>query len=73
MLKPTSKFGDSFGGYKTVRRDRLDRPGGGLITVVSTDLDYSELSVSSDIECIFLKIETHNGYVNVANVYLPPN
>jgi len=39
--------------------------------VVSTDLDYSELSVSADIECIFLKIKTHNGYVNVANVYLP--
>jgi len=73
MLKPTSKFDDSFVGYKTVRRDRLDRSGGGLITLVSTDLDYSELSVSSDIECIFLKIKTHNGYVNVANVYLPPN
>jgi len=35
MLKPMSKFDDRFVGYKTVRRDRLDRPGGGLITLVS--------------------------------------
>ena len=73
LLKSTSKFNDKFLGYNTVRRDRLDRSGGGLITLVSVELDYSEICVSSDIECIFLKIKAHNGDINVANVYLPPN
>ena len=54
----------------TIKRDRLDRPGGRLITLVSVALDYSELSVSADTECIFLKIKTDNGYVNIANVFL---
>ena len=73
LLKPSSKFDDRFMGYKTVRRDRLDRPGGGLITLVSVELDYTEICVPSDIECIFLKINTHNGNIKVGNVYLPPN
>ena len=60
-------------GYKTIRRDRPDRAGGGLVTLVKDTLNFTELDSSQDIECIYIRVKSKCGYINVANVYLPPN
>jgi len=71
FLKPEKPF--SLSGYSAVRKDRDgSNSKGGLLTLVKDSLNYTEIDINVDIECIIVKIKTDNSYINVANIYLPP-
>lgn len=71
FLKEKHKF--TLAGFHIVRRDRTDRGGGGLVTLIRDTLNYTEIAGPPGIECIVVKIKTVSNYLTIANVYLPPN
>ena len=70
FLKENQQF--SIPDYQVVRHDRIDRSGGGLVTLIRNSINYTEIPGPPGIECIVVKIKTSTNYLTVANVYLPP-
>jgi len=71
FLKPDKNF--TITGYNIVRKDRTNANKGGLITLIKESLNYSDVEINMALECIVVKIKTHDSYVNIANLYIPPN
>jgi len=70
FLKPGKTF--SLPGYSSVRRDREDGAKGGLITLVKEGLNYTELKISSLLECIIVKIKLRQCSLQIINMYISP-
>lgn len=64
-------------GYVTFRCDRETHAGGGTLILVKSSLIVSPIKISNnisqDIECVGVKLETVEGYIQVISVYSPPN
>lgn len=60
-------------GYDIIRKDRPPpEKGGGVATFLKTGLSYIEIKNNFETECIVVKIKTSSGYINIVNVYIPP-
>ena len=71
FLKPEKNF--TLAGYSIVRRDRIDKRKGGLITLIKDSLNYTEIASPGNIECITVNIRTDNSHVTVSNLYISPD
>jgi len=43
--------------YSIVRKDRIDKRKGGLITIIKDSLNYTEIASSNNTECITVNLE----------------
>ena len=71
FLKPEKNF--TLTGYSVVRKDRIDKRKGGLITLIKDSLNYTEIASPDNIECITVSIRTDNSHVIVCNLYISPD
>ena len=55
-----------------MRRDRVEGPKGGLITLVKDDLHFSEVRTDIDVKCIAAELRLKDFTVKIFNVYIPP-
>ena len=65
----------SFRNYAVLRRDRPNGGGGGLITLIHQSISFSHLQspFNDDVtEAIVIKVNLNDEYVNIANIYIPP-
>ena len=69
-LKAEHSF--SLPGYQSVRKDRINNKGGGLLTLIRDGISFTINTLNSEIEAINVKIKLINGYISVVNLYLPP-
>ena len=74
-LKPQHKS-PSVPGYDTIRQDRPNLNGGGLITYISNTLAYHRLQINHDfgpVEVVGTQIKLNTSYINILNIYVPPH
>jgi len=71
FLEPGKSF--LLPGYNVVRSDRITGDKGGLLTLVKNTINYTELCSLNSIECQILNIKLVSSYLQIVNVYLPPN
>ena len=65
----------NFHNYEIWRKDRVSKPGGGVMILTRKDLKVKEakyLEVSNKVELIAVDIMTQEGEVTVATLYMPP-
>jgi len=43
--------------YSVVRKDKIDKRKGGLITIIKDSLNYTEIASSNNTECITVNLE----------------
>jgi hypothetical protein len=61
-------------GFNILRKDRINRLGGGVAVLCRNDWKIQEISnLCSEFECLWTKIETLISQFFLATVYLPPN
>ena len=61
-------------GFTILRKDRINRSGGGVAVLCRNDWNIQEISnLCSEFECLWTKIETLNSQFFLATVYHPPN
>ncbi|CAF2981077.1 unnamed protein product [Rotaria sp. Silwood2] len=72
-LKPQQLF--SLPGYHLYRNDRQNKQGGGVLLSVRNNIKYFEIfnQTIEDNETLAVQIETSNGFLLVASIYIPPN
>lgn len=71
FLKPNKKF--CLDGYDVFRKDRLANLKGGVATLVLASLSAVQVETPDGIECIGIKIKLQNSFINIFNVYNPPD
>ena len=74
-LKPHHKS-PSVPGYDTIRQDRPNLNGGGLIIYISNTLAYHRLQINHDfgpVEVVGTQIKLNTSYINILNIYVPPH
>ena len=63
-------------GYSTVRQDRKADKGGGLITFISLELEYTNLAIPTfnklNIEVQIIRLSGKKTKYHIANIYIPP-
>jgi endonuclease/exonuclease/phosphatase (EEP) superfamily protein YafD len=63
-------------GYATVRQDRKIDKGGGIITFISAELEYTNLAIPTfnklNIEMQLIRLTGKKTKYHIANVYIPP-
>lgn len=73
FLKPSDIF--EIEGYKIIRDDRLNRPGGGSALCIKSNLNYKEISTphlnKNDYVC-GLTINANNNPITIFSIYSPP-
>ena len=72
-LNNTQRF--SIWGYEIHRVDRVDRPKGGVLTLVKTSISSTEVqrSEKADTEYITVKLILPDRNLTICNLYSPPN
>lgn len=60
-------------GYDVFRKDRLTNLKGGVATLVLTSLNAVLVDTPENIECIGVKIKLENSFINIFNIYQPPD
>lgn len=70
FLKPTHTY--CLAGYNEVRKDRVSRNAGGVVTYVRQGLKYAVLDRPEAIEGAIIRLATPNRQLVICNVYLPP-
>jgi hypothetical protein len=73
-LKPQHKS-PSVPGYDTIRQDRSNQKGDGLITYISNTFIYHRLQINHDfgpVEVVGTHIKLNTSYINIPNIYAPP-
>ena len=63
----------SLPGYDNFRKDRVNRNGGGVATFVKKDLNAVQIDTPDQVECIGIKVKLKNSYIQIYNVYNPPD
>ena len=69
FLKPNRPF--TLKGYNLVRKDRIE-PKGGLITCIKNNINYTEIGVPDDLECIGIEVRMKTSSITVFNIYNKP-
>ena len=70
-LKPNTKF--VLHGYSVVRKDRPDRPAGGVATFIRNGINYTEIETGCEnIEYVTIEIQTSKRKLTISNIYIPP-
>ena len=65
-------------GYTEIRKDRppkvgsIAKVGGGLCILLKSEMTHTVLDCPHEIECQKIKVKTTSGFLNVANVFIPP-
>ncbi|CAF3235559.1 unnamed protein product [Rotaria sp. Silwood2] len=72
-LKPQQLF--SLPVYHLYRNDRQNKQGGGVLLSVRNNIKYFEIfnQTIEDNETLAVQIETSNGFLLLASIYIPPN
>jgi hypothetical protein len=63
-------------GYATIPQDRPNQKGSGLITYISNTFAYNRLQINHDsgqVEVVSTQIQLNTGYINILNIYVPPD
>lgn len=69
-LKTNHKF--QIVGYDCIRRDRLDRPMGGVAIFIKQEIRHSQLPNANNTEHISVKIKSNGTDLVIVNIYNPP-
>lgn len=69
----TDKHKYTVSGYNTVRKDRTLSKGGGLLTLIRSDIKYQTVDLSTYAEALIVKIISNGKSIHIANTYLPPS
>ncbi|CAF4706628.1 unnamed protein product [Rotaria sp. Silwood1] len=72
-LKPQQLF--SLPGYHIYRNDRQNKQGGGVLLAIRNNIKCFEIfnQTIEDNETLAVQIETFNGFLLIASIYIPPN
>ena len=70
FLKTPKEF--TLDGYNEVRKDREDRPKGGLITFIKEGIAFQELKAPNDIECQVIQVSSRRRKIVIIHVYNSP-
>ena len=70
FLKTSKEF--TLDGYNEVRKDRKDRPKGGLITFIKEGISFQEHKAPNDIECQVIQVNSKRRKIVIINVYNSP-
>lgn len=73
FLRKSEKF--NVPNFNIYRRDRENKPGGGVAIIIPRSIPHSELPVpdtSPNIEAVGVRIKTKTGNINIYSVYIPP-
>ena len=72
FLKNTDEF--NLDGYSIIRKDRLERKGGGVATMIRRGISYTELTtINNTVENIIIEINLLTKKIKIGNIYCPPN
>ena len=73
-LKKNDKFDIS--GFITLRKDRPDRPGGGVAIIIRRDIKFEFVDISiptnNDNEHLTIKIKDKKSSLSITSIYIPP-
>jgi ribonuclease HI len=67
-----SKYTFSLPGYDIVRKDRIDKNGGGVAMFIKKGIPYSIISTLDNFEVIQVKVFLKQSFINIVNLYNPP-
>ena len=59
--------------YIAIRKDRKDKPKGGLITFIKYGIIHQEIEAPEEIEGQIIENKTKQRKLHIANIYNPPN
>ena len=68
----------NFPGYATIRTDRQNKAGGGLITLVRNNITFTENKIPPNVTNDFIELQTITLHLslkknlNISNLYIPP-
>ena len=68
----------NFPGYTTIRTDRTDKAGGGLLTLVKNNITFTENKIHPTLTDNFLELQTITLHLSakkklhISNIYIPP-
>jgi len=68
-LKPNLQF--TLPGYKSIRKDRVGKQGGGVVTFIKEGTVYRELCEVIDMECVVVEIYFREDSIVIYNFYNP--
>ncbi len=68
-LKPNLQF--VLPGYKSIRKDRVGKQGGGVVTFIKEGTIYRELNEVKDIECVVVEVYFREESIVIFNFYNP--
>ena len=72
FLKNTDEF--NLDGYSIIRKDRSEKKGGGVATMVRNGISYTALTTTENtVENIIIEIKSLTKKIKIGNIYCPPN
>ena len=71
FLKPSDVF--DLSGYSIIRKDRLEKKAGGVMTLIRDGISYTKLETNDFIEQVIIEVHTSTKKLIIGNIYCPPN
>ena len=73
FLNDLTGFVPKFKKYDIIRRDKKDRPGGGVAIIVKKDIHHETINIkgNNETECVGVRLGSGNKHINFYSLYAP--